>query len=223
MKDVMRILEDGFSLDALVARISLSGLLATIAVALFCALSIYFAYRYFYPGIIYSANYNLLLVLVTLITAMIIMTISSNIVLSLGMGGALSIVRFRTAVKDPLDVGFLFLGISAGITAGAGLFLIAVCGTLLILAIFIAISQIKSSKNAYLLILAYENEIDDKITQIANRQRVKLKNKTISAKTTEATYQVMIKKNNADILKAFAGIEELKNSILLEFPGEHTI
>ena len=93
--------------------------------AFLCGMIIYMVYRYFYKGVIYNNNFNILLVLTSMITCFMVMVISSNVVLSLGMVGALSIVRFRTAVKDPLDVGFLFWTVAVGITCGAGLYYFA--------------------------------------------------------------------------------------------------
>ena len=102
--------------------LSLQTIFITLLTATVCGAVIYLVYRFFNRSVIYNENFNILVVLTTVVTAFIIMTISSNVVLSLGMVGALSIVRFRAAVKDPLDIGFLFWGIAAGITAGAQLY-----------------------------------------------------------------------------------------------------
>lgn len=105
------ILEDlGASLDisGQLANLSLPHILVCLGAATICGVLIYLVYRFFYRGAVYSDNFNILLIMITVVTSFIIMTISANIVLSLGMVGALSIVRFRSAVKDPLDIGFLF-------------------------------------------------------------------------------------------------------------------
>ena len=121
--------------------------------AFLCAMIIYLVYRNFYKGVIYSNNFNILLVLTTIVTCFIVLVISSNVVLSLGMVGALSIVRFRTAVKDPLDVGFLFWSIAVGITCGAGLYMISVIGTVFVSLVYIFLIKIRTGKSVYLLIV----------------------------------------------------------------------
>ena len=110
-----------FGTDFELANISIATILVTLLTAAVCGAVIYLVYRFFNRSVIYNENFNILVILTTIVTSFIIMTISSNVVLSLGMVGALSIVRFRAAVKDPLDIGFLFWGIAAGITAGAQL------------------------------------------------------------------------------------------------------
>ena len=114
-----------FGTDFELANISIATILVTLLTAAVCGAVIYLVYRFFNRSVIYNENFNILVILTTIVTSFIIMTISSNVVLSLGMVGALSIVRFRAAVKDPLDIGFLFWGIAAGITAGAQLYWVA--------------------------------------------------------------------------------------------------
>ena len=114
-----KIIEDlGASLDlsSQLANLSLPHILVCMLSAALCGALIYLVYRFFYRGVVYSDNFNILLIMITVITSFIIMTISANLVLSLGMVGALSIVRFRSAIKDPLDIGFLFWGIASGLT-----------------------------------------------------------------------------------------------------------
>ena len=135
------------------AELSPASMIAAMVSALVCGIVIYLVYRFCYRGVVYSDNFNVLLVMITAITAFIIMTISSNVVLSLGMVGALSIVRFRTAIKDPLDIGFLFWAIASGITAGAGLYFVAVFGTVLIAVIYIIFSLLKKEKKIIIIII----------------------------------------------------------------------
>ena len=127
-----------------VVSLSLPHIVVTVAVALICSLIIYFVYKMFYRGAVYSESFNILNVMLCLITSFVITTISSNLVLSLGMVGALSIVRFRSAVKDPLDIGFLFWSIAAGITTGAGLFPFAILSTVIIAAVYILFTLMSS-------------------------------------------------------------------------------
>lgn len=105
-------------------NLTVRGFLLSMLSAFICGMIVYFVYRKFFKGVIYNNNFNILLVLTSMITCFIVLVISSNVVLSLGMVGALSIVRYRTAIKDPLDVGFLFWTVAVGVTSGAGLYLI---------------------------------------------------------------------------------------------------
>ncbi|MDR2570881.1 MAG: DUF4956 domain-containing protein, partial [Oscillospiraceae bacterium] len=110
-------------------HLSFRGLAATMVVAIGCGFLIYLLYRFFYRGMLYSDNFGVLIVMVAGTTSFIVVTIGANLVLSLGMVGALSIIRFRAAIKEPLDVGFLFLAVAAGLASGARLYLVAIIGT----------------------------------------------------------------------------------------------
>ena len=114
--DLLSLIGQSFDITAQLESLSLPRILLALLTATLCGAIIYLVYRMFYRGVVYSDNFNILVLLITVVTAFIIMTISANLVLSLGMVGALSIVRFRSAIKDPLDVGFLFWGVGAGIT-----------------------------------------------------------------------------------------------------------
>src|SRR5690554_4025139 len=138
-------------------------IIMSLLAAYICGMIIYFVYKYFYRGVLYSHSFNILLVLVSMITAFIVLTISSNIVLSLGMVGALSIVRFRTAVKDPLDVGFLFFAISIGITCGASLYLMSFVSTIIISLIYIFMVKVRTHTQVYLVILKYDQKAGEEV------------------------------------------------------------
>lgn len=161
--------------------LSLQTIFITLLTATVCGAVIYLVYRFFNRSVIYNENFNILVVLTTVVTAFIIMTISSNVVLSLGMVGALSIVRFRAAVKDPLDIGFLFWGIAAGITAGAQLYWVALLGTAIIAVLYIIITICRKEKKSYLLIIRYNASSEMNVTGILNGVKYRLKNKTQTA------------------------------------------
>ena len=143
--DFFALLGQSFDLSTQFANLSLPRILLAMLTATVCGLIIYWVYRLFYRGVVYSDNFNILVLLITVVTAFIIMTISANLVLSLGMVGALSIIRFRSAIKDPLDVGFLFWGVAAGITAGAGLYFVALIGTVFVAILYIVLTLIKKN------------------------------------------------------------------------------
>lgn len=150
--------------------------------------------------------------------AFIIMTISSNIVLSLGMVGALSIVRFRTAVKDPLDVGFLFLAIGAGLTAGAGLLLIAVIGTVVICMVYVVMFYLDRRAMTYLLVVRCETGMESSIKESLKRIKYKLKSQSSDGNATEIVYTVKVK--NEEILTTILALKGVSNASLVAYTGD---
>lgn len=201
--------------------LSLQTIFITLLTATVCGAVIYLVYRFFNRSVIYNENFNILVVLTTVVTAFIIMTISSNVVLSLGMVGALSIVRFRAAVKDPLDIGFLFWGIAAGITAGAQLYWVALLGTAIIAVLYIIITICRKEKKSYLLIIRYNASSEMNVTGILNGVKYRLKNKTQTGDHVELTIEVKIKKNDTTYLSRFNAVEGVKSVTLLEYSGEY--
>lgn len=185
-----------------------------------CGMIIYFVYKNFYKGVLYSHNFNILLVLVSMITAFIVLTISSNIVLSLGMVGALSIVRFRTAVKDPLDVGFLFFAISIGITCGASLYLMSFVCTILISLIYILMVKLKTDTHVYLLIVKYEQNSGEEVQKILSDMKYALKNKTIFRDNIELTLEMKLKSDDTEFVSELSRIEGVHSAALVNYTGD---
>lgn len=217
LDDTLQLFSDALNFTALTP----AGMIAAMLSALVCGIIIFLVYRFCYRGIVYSDNFNVLLVMITSITGFIIMTISSNVVLSLGMVGALSIVRFRTAIKDPLDIGFLFWAIAAGLTAGAGLYFAAVFGTVLIAVIYVVFSLIKKQKRSYLLILRYEDKAEANVGAILGGMKYRLKNKTKTEGMCELTVEVKVKNNDASSVSRFQEVEGVTSVTLLEYSGEY--
>ena len=182
---------------------------------------IYFVYRNFYKGVIYSNNFNILLVMTSMITCFIVIVISANVVLSLGMVGALSIVRFRTAVKDPLDVGFLFWTVAVGITCGAGLYIISLCATVSIALVYILLIRIRGRKRVYLLIVKYQNESVEEVNRITKPLKKVLKNKTGINGYTELTYEVRFKEENTSFVTALSQVKGVEQATVIEFTGDY--
>lgn len=180
-------------LDQFSSSLTVSSIVLSLVVAFGCSVFIVYIYRKTYSGVVFSKNTTLTIIMLTIVTSMVIRTINSNLSLSLGMVGALSIVRFRTAIKEPLDTAFLFWAIAAGIMAGAGQYLIALLGSALIgLLFYLAYNYSAKAKHQYLLVINYnlesETNVLEKLDSIKNK---KLKNKSIGAKDiVEATYEV---------------------------------
>ena len=189
--------------------------------AFLCGMIIYMVYRYFYKGVIYNNNFNILLVLTSMITCFMVMVISSNVVLSLGMVGALSIVRFRTAVKDPLDVGFLFWTVAVGITCGAGLYIISLAATLMISVVYILLIKVRNRKRVYLLIVKYRDDAQESVTRVIRSLRKVLKNRTSTSGYTEMTYEIRMSKNNTSFVKSLSELEGVEYASVVEFTGDY--
>lgn len=164
----------------------------SLLVAFLISMLIVLVYKKSFSGIVYSRSTVLTIILLTMSTSMIIRTINSNLALSLGMVGALSIVRFRTAIKDPVDTAFLFWAVTAGIMSGTGLYLISIAGSLGIAVIYY-VSYLVSvkTKQQYLLIITYDNKQGAKVEEAMDKIKKKqLKSKSMTAGITEVTYQV---------------------------------
>ncbi|MCL2697627.1 MAG: DUF4956 domain-containing protein [Oscillospiraceae bacterium] len=217
---IREIIEESLEIMSSHESLSPERALTALGTALICGIVIYFVYRFFYRGIVFSENYNILLVLVTVVTAFIINTISANIVLSLGMVGALSIVRFRSAVKDPLDIGFLFWGIAAGVTSGAGLYPAAMLGTAFIAATYILLTLFKKQKKSYLLIIRYGAQAEDGVNALLTCASYKLKNKTRTGESVELTIEIKVRRNNADAVEKYQAVAGVETVTLLEYSGE---
>jgi hypothetical protein len=193
----------------------------TMFISTLCAIGIFLVYRFFSRSVLYSENFNVLIVMLCVVTSFVIITIGTNIVLTLGMVGALSIVRFRAAVKDPLDVGFLFWGVAAGLTAGAQLHWVALLGTAFIAILYILFTLIRFDKRAFLLIIRYGNEAESSVSGHLERIKHKLKNKTVSGDFTEMTVEVKVVKNNTNFLDPLKETDNVDNVVLVEYTGDY--
>lgn len=201
--------------------LSFVSLATTMTVALGCGLAIYLLYKYFYRGVIYSENFGVLLLLVSGVTAFIIITIGTNFVLSLGMVGALSIVRFRAPIKDPLDVGFLYWSIAAGLTAGARLYMVAVFGTAVLGLVYILMHAVHKGRRVFLLILRYAAEAETAVVGLLAPLKGKLKNKSVSGGLTELTLEVRVKDGRTAFIEPLTAVPGVESATLVEYNGDY--
>lgn len=220
LKSLIRTFKDTIAQSNLLMELTTEYIVACMSVALACAAIIYLVYFLFYRGACYSDNFALLLVMTTLVTSMVIVTISANIVLSLGMVGALSIVRFRAAVKDPLDVGFLFWSIAAGITCGAGLYIFALTGTIFIAVIYILMMFVRGRVTSHLLVVRYADSAKEAVEAALAGIKFRQKGSTRTADSTELTLQLKLKKTQGDIADRLAAIDGVSSAILVEYTGD---
>ena len=166
-----------------------------LAFGLLVGMIIAFTYKRCYRGVLYSPNFSITLIMMTLITTPVVMCIGSNIALSMGMVGALSIVRFRTAVKDPLDTAYMFWALTMGILLGAEQFIIALVVVAAISVILFGLNLLKfTSPNGYLLVLHYDEDAEYDINQQLRRsvKYRRLRSKTVTRSGAEMTYEVRL-------------------------------
>lgn len=220
MNSIKNLLKESMQQMGMIEALSLKTVCFAMLVAFVCAIIIYVVYRYFYKGVAYSENFGTLLIMLTMVTSFIIICISSNLVLSLGMVGALSIVRFRAAIKEPLDVGFLFLAIAAGLTAGARLYMIAILGTVLVSLVFIISYLLIGAKQSYLLVVRYNDEAKEAVEDALDRIKKKFKSKMKHNNVTELTYAVSFAKDSTDLVDTLNGIDGVENVVLVQYTQE---
>ena len=196
-------------------------ILFSIALAFGVGLTVAWVYRANFRGVMYSSNFSLTLVLMTLITTPVVMCIRDSIQLSMGMVGALSIVRFRTAVKDPLDTAYMFWSLTMGILLGAGQFFLTGL-TLAAIALLISlVSRMQTRKlNSYLLVLRMSDAAERAAAQVVNTVKFqRLRTKTVQQGAVEATYEVRLEKTDA-LLKRLSDIPGVQDATLVAYTGE---
>ena len=220
MNSLKNLLMENLQQMGMIEALSLKTVCFAMLISLLCAIIIYVVYRFFYKGVSYSENFGMLLIMLTLVTTFVILCISSNLVLSLGMVGALSIVRFRAAVKEPLDVGFLFLAIAAGLTSGARLYDIAVLGTVIVCLIFALCYTVLSAKQSFLLVIRYTDEAADAVTEALSSVKTKLKSKIKNHGVTEITYAVRLSKTSSSLVDTLEKLPGVENVVLVQYTQE---
>ena len=182
-------------------------------------------YKKTFKGVMYSHSFCVSLLALNLITTLIILAITSNVILSLGMVGALSIVRFRSAIKEPLDIAFLFWSISAGIVIGAGLIPLAVFGSLFIGIILVLFINRQTTDNPYLLVLSCLNDESEKEALKTVNAYVKkhvIKSKTVSAQNgIEVTVEIRLKEMETKFVNEISQISGVKNAVLVSYNGDY--
>lgn len=207
-----------------VTSVSLLDMALALVLAFGIGMFIFFVYKKTFSGVMYSANFGVTLVALTMITTLVILAVTSNVVLSLGMVGALSIVRFRTAIKEPLDIAYLFWAIAAGIVLAAGLIPLAVFGSVLIGIILLVFANRKPSENPYIIVVscrdhAAELRVNDFLT--SQVKRTAIKSKTVQKGAVELNYEVRLKDSNTDFVTALTELEGVDSAVLVSYNGDY--
>jgi len=207
-----------------VTSISILDMVIALALAFCIGLFIFLVYKKTYNGVMYSAGFGVTLVAMTMITTLVILAVTSNVVLSLGMVGALSIVRFRTAIKEPLDIAFLFWSIAAGIVLAAGMIPLAVFGSVVIGIMLLVFVNKKSYSHPYILVLQCDGqESEEKAKKLTEQKakRVVVKSKSVQKGLVELNLEVRLKDDNTDFVNELAELPGVGNAVLVSYNGDY--
>ena len=207
-----------------VSSVSLLDMAIALVLAFGLGLFIYLIYKKTYTGVMYSSSFGVTLIALCMITTVVILAVTSNVVLSLGMVGALSIVRFRTAIKEPLDIAFLFWSIAVGIVLAAGMIPLAVFGSVIIGIILLVFVNKKSHTNPYILVLRCNNgeaEQQAKAYLEGCVERCVVKSKSVQAGMVELNLEIRLKKDDTVFLNELAEMEGVGNAVLVSYNGDY--
>ena len=207
-----------------IASVSVVDMLVTLALAFGLGLFIFLVYKKTYAGVMYSSSFGGTLVAMTMITAMTILAVTSNVVLSLGMVGALSIVRFRTAIKEPMDIAFLFWAIAAGIVLAAGMIPLAVIGSVVIGVVMLVFINRKAVHDPYIAVVSFANSAVEKSATKYIQQNVEkavIKSKTAQNGNIEITWEIRLLKNDTDFITELSEMDGVNSAVLVSYNGDY--
>ena len=207
-----------------VSSISIIDMLLTIVLSFGIGLFIFLIYKKTYRGVMYSASFGTTLIALTMITSIVILAVTSNVVLSLGMVGALSIVRFRAAIKDPMDIAFLFWAIGAGIILAAGMIPLAIIGSVCIGLILLVFVNQKSHSYPYMVVLNcinHDAEVNAKEFLAKNVTRTTVKSKSAVKGAIEMNIEVRLKEDDTDFINAISEIPGVNSAVIVSYNGDY--
>lgn len=207
-----------------VTSISLLDMGVALVLAFFLGLFIFMIYKKTFSGVMYASSFGVTLIALTMITTLVIMAVTSNVVLSLGMVGALSIVRFRTAIKEPLDIAFLFWSIAVGIVLAAGMIPLAVIGSVVIGIVLLVFTNQKSHVNPYIVVVrcsGHESEQAAKAYLDQQTERCVVKSKTAQKGEVELNLEIRLKNDNTDFINTLADMAGVHSAVLVSYNGDY--
>ncbi len=207
-----------------VTAISLLDMALAMALAFGVGLFIFFVYKKTYAGVMYSSSFGVTLIALTLITTLVILAVTSNVVLSLGMVGALSIVRFRTAIKEPMDIAFLFWSIAAGIVLAAGMLPLAVLGSVMIGIILLLFANRKSHTEPYIVVVSCDgHDSEKKVAEYlkSKTEKCQVKSKTARKGQVELNMEIRLKDDNTDFINEMSDLQGVSNAVLVSYNGDY--
>ncbi len=207
-----------------VGTIPIFDMVLAILLSFLLGLYIFWVYKKTFRGVMYSSGFGVALISLTMITTFVILAVTSNVVLSLGMVGALSLVRFRTAIKEPLDIAFLFWSIASGIVLAAGLIPLAVIGCAFIGLIMILFVNWDTHDNPYILMIQCENsQVEALVREMleASVKKMVLKSKSVTVGNVELNYEVRLRDDDSNFINELADVPGVKNTILVSYNGDY--
>ena len=207
-----------------VTSVSLLDMGVALVLAFLLGLFIFMIYKKTFSGVMYSSSFGVTLVALTMITTLVILAVTSNVVLSLGMVGALSIVRFRTAIKEPLDIAFLFWSIAVGIVLAAGMIPLAVIGSVVIGLMLLVFANKKSHINPYIVVIRCADHASETTAMefLKNQtQRCVVKSKTAQKGEVELNLEIRLKSDNTDFINDLAEMNGVYSAVLVSYNGDY--
>ena len=207
-----------------ISSISLLDMTLTLALAFGLGLFIFLVYKKTYSGVMYSSSFGGTLVAMTMITSMTILAVTSNVVLSLGMVGALSIVRFRTAIKEPMDIAFLFWSIAAGIVLAAGMIPLAVIGSVIIGVVMLIFINRKAVHDPYIAVITCANAAAEKAATEylkKNVEKAVIKAKTAQNGSIEMTWEIRLLKHDTEFITEMSEMDGVSSAVLVSYNGDY--
>ncbi|MDY3992867.1 DUF4956 domain-containing protein [Evtepia sp.] len=207
-----------------VSSVSIPDMLITLVLSFALGLFIFLIYKRTFAGVMYSSSFGVTLLALTMITTVVMLAVTSNVVLSLGMVGALSIVRFRTAIKEPMDIAFLFWAIAVGIILAAGMLPLAIVGSLVIGLILVLFANRKPHVRPYIAVLqCADQEAEKQATGYLQTQvqRCTVKSKTVQPGQVEVNLEVRLKDGNTDFVNALGDLPGVRSAVLVSYNGDY--
>ena len=207
-----------------ITSVSLLDMAIALALAFGLGLFIFLIYKKTFSGVMYSSGFGVTLVALTMITTVVILAVTSNVVLSLGMVGALSIVRFRTAIKEPLDIAFLFWSIAVGIVLAAGMIPLAVVGSAVIGLVLLAFANRKSHVTPYIVVIRCDgSKSETKARELLSSvtERCVVKSKTVQKGSVELNLEIRLKNDDTSFVNALAAIPGVHSAVLVSYNGDY--
>lgn len=206
-----------------IASVSLLDMFIALILAFAIGLFIFLVYKKTYTGILYSSSFGVTLVALTMITTVVILAVTSNVVLSLGMVGALSIVRFRAAIKEPLDIAFLFWALGAGIVLAAGMIPLAVGGSIIIGLTLLVFVNHKSHANPYIVVLqcAADSEKAAKDCLEQHTRKCVVKSKSVRQGLVELNLEIRLKDENTGFINTLSALNGVESAVLVSYNGDY--
>ena len=207
-----------------VTAVSLFDMVLALFLAFCLGTFIFFIYKKTYQGVMYSSGFGVTLIALTMITTLVILAVTSNVVLSLGMVGALSIVRFRTAIKEPLDIAYLFWAIAAGIVLAAGMIPLAVFGSVFIGIVLVIYANRKTFTRPYMAVISCTDPASERTAEEVLKkaaERSVLKSKIVRKGAVELTYELRLKSDNTQFINAISDLPDITSAVLVTYNGEY--